>query len=127
MRLALLLAACARCCVCVRVCVCVCVCACATLGLTGNLSVWSRGVWHSRPTTRNKAAGESGKQGLISPAYLLHYLGKQEEMVLDTLARRRLSFCFPLVYSIGLQVGPRTFWPLPTSVGPYLWPWTLVS
>ena len=31
----------------------------------------SRGVWHSRPTTRNEAVGESGKQGLISPAYLL--------------------------------------------------------
>ena len=57
-----------------------CVCVCVTLGLTGNLSVWSRGVWHSRPTTRNEAVGESGKQGLISPAHL-HYLGKQEESV----------------------------------------------
>ena len=61
------------------------VCVCVTLGFTGNLSVWSRGVWHSRPTSRNEAVGESGQQGLISPAYLLHYLGKQEEMVLDTL------------------------------------------
>ena len=84
---------------------------CVTLGLTGNLSVWSRGA----PTTRNEAVGESGKQGLISPAYLLHYLGKQEEMVLDTLVRRRLSFSFPLlVYSIGLQVGPQ-----PCNVDPY--------
>ena len=32
-----------------------------------------RGVWHSRPTTRNEAVGESGKQGLISPAYLPFY------------------------------------------------------
>ena len=32
-----------------------------------------RGVWHSRPTTRNEAVGESGKQGPISPAYLLFY------------------------------------------------------
>ena len=38
-----------------------------TLFLTG------RGVWHSRPTTRNEAVGESGKQGLISPAYLPFY------------------------------------------------------
>ena len=30
-------------------------------------------VWHSRPTTRNEAVGESGKQGLISPAYLPFY------------------------------------------------------
>ena len=37
--------------------------------------------------------------------YLFHYSGKQEEMVLDTLVRRCLSFCSPLVYSIGLQVG----------------------
>ena len=35
----------------------------------------------------------------------LHYLGKQEEMVLDTLVCRCLSFCFPLDYSTGLQVG----------------------
>ena len=39
--------------------------------------------------------------------YLFHYLGKQEDMVLDVV-RRCLSFCFPLVYSIGLQVGLQT-------------------
>ena len=33
-----------------------------------------RGVWHSRPTTRNEAVGESGKQGPINPAYLLQLL-----------------------------------------------------
>ena len=32
-----------------------------------------RGVWHFRPTTRNEAVGGSGKQGLISPAYLPFY------------------------------------------------------
>ena len=32
-----------------------------------------RGVWHSRPTTRNEAVGGSGKQGPISPAYLPFY------------------------------------------------------
>ena len=30
---------------------------------------------------------------------------KQEEMVLDTLVCLCLSFCFPLLYPIGLQVG----------------------
>ena len=30
-------------------------------------------MWHSRPTTRNEAVGESGKQGLIRPAYLPFY------------------------------------------------------
>ena len=39
--------------------------------MTGNFT--GRGVWHSRPTTRNEAVGESGKQGLISPAYLPFY------------------------------------------------------
>ena len=55
--------------------------------------------------------------------YLLHYSGKQEEMVLDTLVRRRLSFCFPLVYSIGLtrRTFNPNFWPLPTRTGPHLW------
>ena len=38
---------------------------------------------------------------------LVPLLGEQEEMVLDTLVCRCLSFCFPLVYSIGLQVGPQ--------------------
>ena len=37
--------------------------------------------------------------------YLFPYLGKQEEMVLDALVCRCLSFCFPLDYSTGLQVG----------------------
>ena len=40
--------------------------------------------------------------------YLFRYLGKQEEMVLDTLVCRCLSFCFPLGYSTGLQVGLST-------------------
>ena len=40
--------------------------------------------------------------------YLLYYSGKLKEMVLDTLVRRCLSFCFPLFYSIGLQVGLQT-------------------
>ena len=43
--------------------------------------------------------------GLIIHLCLFHYLGKHEEMVLDTLVCRRLSFCFPLDYSTGLQVG----------------------
>ena len=55
-------------------CVCVCVCPPLDKGLFTTTSFppnLSRGVWHSRPTTRNEAVGGSGKQGLISPAYLL--------------------------------------------------------
>ena len=53
-----------------------CVCVCVppwTKGLTPPLFPFytGRGVWHSRPTTRNEAVGGSGKRGLISPAYLL--------------------------------------------------------
>ena len=33
--------------------------------------LFSRGVWHSRPTTRNEAVGESGKGNLASFLYLL--------------------------------------------------------
>ena len=43
--------------------------------------------------------------GLIIHLYLFRYLGKQEEMVLDTLVCRCLS---PLGYSTGLQVGLQT-------------------
>ena len=67
---------------------------CETLHLTGNLLVWSRGVWPSCPTTRNEAVDKRGMQGLISSVCLLHYLGKQKGMVLDTLVCRCLSFCF---------------------------------
>ena len=81
---------CARSCgnafmLCLCVCVCVamlCVCACVSAYLFVSLCmpvfVWRRvrdlsrdrlfscrGVWHSRPTTRNEAVGESGKQGMI--------------------------------------------------------------
>ena len=45
------------------------VCVCVTLCPEESF-VKCRGVWHSRPTTRNEAVGESGKQGLISPVYL---------------------------------------------------------
>ena len=38
-----------------------------------------RGVWHSHPTTRNEAAGESGKQGLISLVHL-HLLSDSENL-----------------------------------------------
>ena len=49
---------------------CVCVCPPLEKGFSTN---FGRGVWHSRPTTRNEAVGGSGKQGLISPAYLPFY------------------------------------------------------
>ena len=49
------------------------VCVCVTLYFqgspTGFASNSSRGVWHSRPTTNNEAADESGKQGLIIPVH----------------------------------------------------------
>ena len=75
--------------------------ACEALGLTRNLLVWSRGVWPSCPTTRNEAVDKRGMQSLISSVYLLHYLGKQKEIVivLDTLVCRCLSFRFSSVYS----------------------------
>ena len=63
---------------------------CETLGLTGNLLVSSRGVW----TTRTEAVDKRGMQSLISSAYLLHYLGKQKEMVLNTL----VCLSFPSVF-----------------------------
>ena len=52
---------------------CVCVSYPLSKGFHSTNQFASRGVWHSRPTTRNEAAGESGKQGLISPAYLPLY------------------------------------------------------
>ena len=43
-----------------------------------------RGVWHSRPTTRNEAVGESGKQGPINPAYLLQLLNTLSNFWFDS-------------------------------------------
>ena len=60
----------------VRISISVCVCVQPwTKGLSPPLFplYTGRGVWHSRPTTRNEAVGGSGKQGLISPAYLLNF------------------------------------------------------
>ena len=62
--------------------------------------------------------------------YLFRYLGKQEEMVLDTLVCRRLSFCFPLGYSTGLQVGLQLckgFFNLNFGLHPLDWPPNLLS
>ena len=80
-------------------------CVCEAFGLTGNLLVWSRGLWPSCPTTRNEAVDKRGMQSLISSLYLLHYLGKQKEMDLCVGA---FPSVFPLFYSIGLQVGLQT-------------------
>ena len=61
-----------------RVSWCVCVCnpwnhrdPFGTVFASQLFSLCSRGVWHSRPTTRNEAVGESGKGNLASFLYLL--------------------------------------------------------
>ena len=60
----------------VSVLLCVCVCGVAEYPVT---TIGRRGVWHSHPTTRNEAVGESGKQGLISLVYL-HLLSDSESL-----------------------------------------------
>ena len=49
-------------------------------------------MWHSHPTTRNEAVGESGKQGLISLVYL-HLLSDSESPFGPLLCR---CVCFML-------------------------------
>ena len=56
-----------------------CVCGVAENPATKTFFCCSRGVWHSHPTTRNEAVGESGKQGLISLVYL-HRLSDSESL-----------------------------------------------
>ena len=73
-------------------------------GIAGNLWVWSSIF---RPPKRVPVGADAVGDAPLCTCSAI-YLGKQEEMVLDTLVCRCLSFCFPLVYSIGLQVGPPT-------------------
>ena len=53
--------------------------------------------------------------------YLFHYLGEQEEMVLDTLVRRCLSFCSPLDYPIGCSKLCKGFFNLNFGLHPLEW------
>ena len=67
------------------------------------LFVCLRGVWHSRPTTRNEAVGESGKQP-CAPAPLFRKTGGNGTRHTCVSVPFLL---FPVVYSIGLQLGPQ--------------------
>ena len=69
---------------------------CVTLGIIGNLKVWNRGRDGRFPSHANEAMEIDWMEVWTQTSYLFSYLGKQEEMVLDTLVCRCLSFCFPL-------------------------------
>ena len=71
-------------------------CVCVTLGIIGNLKVWNRGRDGRFPSHANEAMEIDWMEVWTQTSYLFSYLGKQEEMVLDTLVCRCLSFCFPL-------------------------------
>ena len=84
------------------------VCARVTLGIRGNLKVWNRGRDGRFPSHANEAMEIDWMEVWTQTSVPVPYLGKQEEMVLDTLVCRCLSFCFPLRLPYRLQVGLQT-------------------
>ena len=84
-------------------------CVCVTPGIRGNLKVWNRGRDGRFPSHANEAMEIDWMEVWTQTSVPVPYLGKQEEMVLDTLVCRCLSFCFPLRLPYNrLQVGLQT-------------------